>query len=303
MKPTIVVNADDLGVSRGATLGIVRAHKEGIVTSASISPTGADYHNALEMVERDCPDLGVGLHFTLSAGSPVSSALEVPLLIDDSGLFRWEFLSLLKAVAMKKENGLLDQIEIELESQLQRLKSDGIQPDHIDSERHVHLIPGLFEKVVRAARRHGIPFVRAAGDFSINLVRANHFKPVFLKAGILKYLLLESLRRRSLSAVSDQEKTAVRFCDQFASYLFTGRLDLVLNQILEQAPPGVTEIMVHPGIPGESQGVNLGNPGLEEYLTRGDRQLELQACIDASEYANRIDLCSFRTLADRPGTA
>ena len=51
----LVVNADDLGVSRGAKLGIVRAHREGIVTSASLAVTTPFYEHAVESCVRDLP--------------------------------------------------------------------------------------------------------------------------------------------------------------------------------------------------------------------------------------------------------
>ena len=50
MTGLMVVNADDLGVSRGATLGILRAHREGIVTSASLAVTTPFYEHALEVL-------------------------------------------------------------------------------------------------------------------------------------------------------------------------------------------------------------------------------------------------------------
>ena len=92
MAGVFVINADDLGVSRGATLGIIRAHLEGVVTSASLAPTGADYRHAVEVTRKNCPELGIGLHFTLSAGKSVSDPVDVPLLVDQQGNFRWEFV-------------------------------------------------------------------------------------------------------------------------------------------------------------------------------------------------------------------
>ena len=106
MVNAIVVNADDLGVSRGATLGIVQAHLEGVVTSASLAPSGADYQYAVKTVRRDCPNLGIGLHFTLSAGKPVSSPTDVPLLVDERGYFKWEFVSLFRTLGwMNMDHG------------------------------------------------------------------------------------------------------------------------------------------------------------------------------------------------------
>ncbi len=294
MSSVFVINADDLGVSRGATLGIIRAHLDGVATSASLSPTGADYHHAVETTRENCPELGIGLHFTLSAGKPISQAVDVPLLVDQKGYLRWEFISLLRALGSSRKGKLLEQIEIELEAQIQKLLADGIAPDHIDSERHVHLIPGIFEKTILAAQRHGIPFVRAGKDISLGLARFEHFRPVILRGGLLKFVLLQGLTH-----LIKDKRQQVRSCNNFASYLFAGRLDLVLKQILARAPAGVTEIMVHPGIPEESHDVDLGNPGLEHYLTLEDRRRELNACVEARSLGQNFELCSFRTLAQR----
>ena len=189
---------------------------------------------------------------------------------------------------------LLGQIEIELEAQLQRLLADGVMPDHINGERHVHLIPGIFDLVVRAARRHGIPFVRAGKDISPGLAGIKHFKPVVLQAGILKYMLLQGMTRLNMNT-SEQVLT----CPNFASYIFTGRLDLILEQVLAKSYDGATEIMVHPGIPEQSLAVDLGNSGLEHYLKLEDRRRELDACIAARPLASHLDICSFRNLAQR----
>ena len=294
MAGVFVINADDLGVSRGATLGIVRAHLDGVVTSASLAPTGADYRHAVEITRQTCPELGIGLHFTLSAGKPISDPSDVPLLIDQEGNFRWEFISLLRTLRMQRSGDLLAQIEIELEAQLHKLRDDGVVPDHINSERHVHLIPGIFDKVILAAKQHGIPYVRAGKDLGLGLIGIKHFKPVILSGGILKFVLLQGLTQ-----LNKHKQQQIRFCNNFASYIFTGRLDLVLTKILESAPEGVTEIMVHPGIPEESLNVKLGNPGLEHYLTLEDRRRELNACIEARSIAQQLDLCNFRALAQR----
>ena len=58
MAGVFVINADDLGVSRGATLGIIRAHLDGVVTSASLAPTGADYRHAVEATRKTARNSG-----------------------------------------------------------------------------------------------------------------------------------------------------------------------------------------------------------------------------------------------------
>jgi predicted glycoside hydrolase/deacetylase ChbG (UPF0249 family) len=294
----LVVNADDLGVSRGANLGTVQAHRGGIVTSASLAVTTPFYQHAVESCVRACPDLGIGLHFTLTSGRPVSPPERVPLLIDRSGFLRWRFLPLLARLATGSAPGLLDQIELELEAQIQKTEADGIQLDHIDGERHVHLLPGVFERVATAARRHGIPFVRVGRDIGARFVRLAHTRGLVARGGFLKWWLIGALSRRARRACGSE----LRGAEQVASYLYTGRLDLVLRELLgAEAMPGVTELMVHPGVPEESRSLSLGNAELERYVASEDRRREMQACIEARQWTCVWTLTNFGRLArERP---
>ena len=295
MAPVLVVNADDLGVTRGATLGVIRAHREGIVTSASLAVTTPFYGHALETCVRTCRDLGVGLHFTLTSGRPASDARDVPLLVDRHGFFRWRFLPLLVATRGAQRSELLRQVGTELESQITRLIGDGVRPDHIDGERHVHLIPGIFERVVEAARRHGVPFVRAGEDIGRRFLTGAHRLGLVASGGVLKSWLLSRLvsgNRRCLDA-------RVRSADYVASYLYSGRSDLFIERLVNgEAIDGVTEVMVHPGVPEESAGAVLGNQALERYLVSEHRRLEMNACIAARPLAARWQLMSYRRLAE-----
>ena len=294
MASALVVNADDLGVSEGATLGIVRAHREGIVTSASLAATTPFYEHALESCVRACPDLGVGLHFTLTSGRPVSPVRRVPLLVDGRGFFRWRFLSLFRAVSVRAPEGLLDQVEIELEAQLQRLIGDGVRPDHIDGERHIHLIPAIFERVAAAAERHGIPFVRLGRDIGRDYLSAGHALALALGGGFVKSWLLSRLAARARRRLGG----GILCAEHVASYLYTGRLDLLLAPLLKSPPPeGTLEIMVHPGVPEESRNLELGNAELERYLASEDRRGELEACIAARGFVGGWTLTNFGRLA------
>jgi predicted glycoside hydrolase/deacetylase ChbG (UPF0249 family) len=313
----LVVNADDLGVSRGATLGIIAAHRDGIVSSASLAVTTDFYDHALETCVRGNPGLGCGLHLTLTSGKPVSPPCAVPLLVGGDGFFRWRFLPLLRAASRNPRSTLLDQIELEIEAQLQRLARDGVRVDHIDGERHVHLIPGIFERVAAAAKRHHIPYVRMGREIGL-LPGSGQALVVAAGGGFAKSWLLSALSRRARGILRRDGGGQVRSADHFASYVYSGRLDLVLERILAGPPrPGVTEIMVHPGNPGESREIVLGNRELERYVALDDRRKELDACIAARRWLTedtrgpaqrsaghpaRWRLTSFRDLANESGT-
>lgn len=294
MAPWLVVNADDLGVSPGATLGIARAHREGVVTSASLAPTTPHYTHAVETCARECPALSLGLHFTLTSGSPVARARDVPLLAGPDGRLRWRFTSLFATAGVRRDRALLEQIGIELEAQVAKLRADGISPDHINGERHVHLIPGILECVIAAAARHDIPFVRAGRDAGTATLRLGETAGLTLNGGVVKSALLGTLSARARRLFPPGVTTP----DAVASYLYTGRTDIVLPRLLRGAPlDGVTEVMTHPGLPAENGALELGNRELERYLNAADREAEMDACIEARALRHEWQLTTYRALA------
>lgn len=133
----LVVNADDLGLSAGINNGVVRAHRDGIVTSASLMVRQPAAEAAAELVQ-DLPNLGLGLHVDL--GEWVAHPLG------------WEpayaFVDDQDAVAVEKE----------VELQLELFESlVGRPPDHLDSHQHAHREEPLRTILGRAAKDLGIP--------------------------------------------------------------------------------------------------------------------------------------------------
>ena len=297
MSRWLVFNADDLGVSQSATLGVIKAHREGVVSSASLAVTTPSYDHAVTTCVRSCPDLGIGLHFTLTSGRPQSDPKAVPLLIDRHGFFRWRFLPLFVSITVQHRTGLLDQIARELEAQLDRLAADGIRPDHIDSERHVHLIPGVFELVLAAAKRRGIPFVRAGTDVGPGYFPASRIPELALKGGFAKSRLLSDLARRARRHLGDGAQSA----QHVASYFGSGQMHFVKHaSISDRRGTDSLEIMIHPGLPNADERIDLGNRELEQYLRSSDRRLELEFCIDAREWIDRTRVTNYTRLAAEP---
>jgi hypothetical protein len=68
---------------------------------------------------------------------------------------------------------------------------------------------------------------------------------------------------------------------------------------LEKPPAGgVTEVMVHPGLPDQSRDLAVANRELERYVTSGDRLRELEMCIEARGWAREWRLVTFKRLAE-----
>jgi predicted glycoside hydrolase/deacetylase ChbG (UPF0249 family) len=143
----IVFNADDFGYTEGVCEGIVEAMEVGVVrsTTAMVCVDGA-----ASRLTRWLPRLGgrVGLHLQLTGGLPCMPSSQVPSLVGEDGRF----------VRSRSLLGTLEpaQILLEWEAQLERLRSFGVEPTHLDSHHHVHLEPGVFESFCRFARQHGL---------------------------------------------------------------------------------------------------------------------------------------------------
>src|SRR5437867_529795 len=158
---SLVVNADDLGLTVGVNDGIFDAHDHGILTSASVfasAPATADaIRRALSR-----PSLGVGVHLALVDGTPTLPPCRVPTLVEDDGRFHRSWKPFIVACLRGKVS--LAEVELELTAQIERVRSAGVMPTHLDAHKHVHAYPPVFAIVARLAGRFGIPVVRVPFD-------------------------------------------------------------------------------------------------------------------------------------------
>ncbi|AKS42751.1 carbohydrate deacetylase [Wenzhouxiangella marina] len=141
----LIVNADDFGLNESSNLGIIDCYERNALTSATLIANGSAFDQAVSLSAEN-PGLGVGLHFNLTWGRPISQAASVHSLVNRDGEFR-DRKSLLARAALGMVNAL--HIEKELHAQYQRLLDAGIQPTHIDSHQHVHGSPAIFGVVAR----------------------------------------------------------------------------------------------------------------------------------------------------------
>jgi predicted glycoside hydrolase/deacetylase ChbG (UPF0249 family) len=155
---TIVVTADDLGLSPGVTRGILESHRRGIVRSTSLIVTADSSAEAAAQARME-PDLEVGLHIDLVGGWPVSDPASVRSLVDAEG----RFLGLAE-LTKRLFSGRIraGELAAEVRAQSSVARSWGILPLAWDSHRHVHLIPPVARVIGRIARDEGVRWVRRA---------------------------------------------------------------------------------------------------------------------------------------------
>ena len=100
------------------------------------------------------PALGVGLHFNLTQGSPVAPKKSVQSLLNTEG----EFLGrgeLIKRYLLRQIRP--EEVSVELEAQLLRMKRLGLQPTHLDSHQHIHALPSIFSVYSSVAAKNFLP--------------------------------------------------------------------------------------------------------------------------------------------------
>lgn len=150
MIKKLIINGDDFGLSEGQTLGILKAHRDGILTSTTCLINMPYASQSLEMAKQ-YPKLGVGLHLALTIGKPV---LKTGFSFTDSnGCFK-------KRDAYDDFVPHPNQEELyqEWKAQIEKFISiTGVLPTHLDSHHHVHLLPQCVETAKRLAHEYHLP--------------------------------------------------------------------------------------------------------------------------------------------------
>jgi len=154
----LIVNADDFGMSRGITDGIIVAHRYGFLMSTSLIANMPAAAYAIARAQ-DFPKLGIGIHLNICQGRPFLRAGDLPTLVDRTGRFHSPAV-----MARKLWSGraAAHEIEAEFRAQIGWMKDHGIVPTHADSHHHMHLYPAAAKPFARALAAEGIPCMRTS---------------------------------------------------------------------------------------------------------------------------------------------
>ena len=202
----LIVNADDFNLTRGVSRGILEAHARGIVTSTTVMINLPPDEALFAELARST--LGIGLHVNLTLGRPVTSAAELPSLVDAEG----KFFRDPQRVAMQAKP---EEAECEIAAQYDAfVKRFGTPPTHLDSHHHCAFYPQLREVFLSFAR--AVKLAIRSADAAIR----------------------EEARRKGL-------KTPDRFFGESGPEPYWTEARAV--EMLNHLPDGVSEFMCHPG--------------------------------------------------------
>src|SRR5580765_2073483 len=82
----LIVNADDFGRSASINQAVIRAHREGILTTASLMTNEPAFDEAVALAHQNSR-LGVGLHLTLLCGHSALLPANIPGLVNERSEF------------------------------------------------------------------------------------------------------------------------------------------------------------------------------------------------------------------------
>lgn len=271
MKKYIIINADDFGLSRGTNEAIKKAHKEGILTSASLFATTPGFEDALKAI-KECPKLGVGVHLSLTWGKSVLPLSEVPDLVDKDGYFYPSYTRLILKSILKKN--FIKQIEKEFCAQIAKVVSTGIIVDHINSQHHVHMIPKIFPVVIKIAQEYKIKFIRIPNERFFFAPFFPEFISPFIDTNFIKFILMKTFSVGKINKSSSM----------FYGLLYTTKMNQkILKRILSKVEVGVTEIFLHPAEFRLSKSGNLFDFERQKalkFMKDKGREVELKTLLD-----------------------
>ncbi|HEY2931813.1 MAG TPA: ChbG/HpnK family deacetylase [Acidobacteriota bacterium] len=287
----LIVNADDFGFTSGVNRGIVRAFQNGIVTSCTIMASGDAFDHAVELARQE-PRLPVGCHLTLVNARPVAPAGQIGSLLNGSS----SLPGTLAEVLLRLVSGTAKQehIEREFRAQIETVMSAGINPTHLDTHKHLHAHPRIFEALVTVAREFGISRVRNPFEQvrrnSPRGIRARQQGREFKKQQAAA-LAMRMVRRAFRGRLQAEELRAPDCCYGIS---LTGMLDSsAIQEVVRQLESGVTELICHPGLYDEH---------LERAVTRlkREREVEVEALTDPQVRTtindNQVELISYRDI-------
>lgn len=261
----LIVTADDFGAAIEVNEAVERAHRDGILSAASLMVAGSAAQDAVARA-RTMPGLRVGLHLVLVEGKPVLPASAVPDLVDASGHFRTDMAR--AGAAMFFLTKVRAQLRAEIQAQFAAFAATGLAFDHVNAHKHFHLHPTIAALMVETAATYGVKGARVPLEPQGVLAQIEPHKASGVVA--LTVPFARGLRRRFRQA-------GIAAPDSVFGLAWSGAMTPArVKGLIEHLPEGLSEIYLHPATgpyagsaPGyqyEGELAALTDPGLPPLL-------------------------------------
>lgn len=236
----LIVNADDFGLSHSVNEAVVRAHREGILTSASLMVNEPGFDEAVKLAKEN-PRLGVGLHLTLLMGHSVLSPGKIPGLVNARGEFPNNPTASGMAYFFKRS--LHAQLRAEIHAQFEKFRSTGLTLDHVNGHLHLHLHPVIFSLLMEDCEMLGIKRLRLTRDCLSRSRRMASGQWYYRLSHAAIYEWLSSRAREPL------RRRGIAHAQITFGLLQNARVDeAYVLKLLPELPEGDSELYSHPSL-------------------------------------------------------
>jgi chitin disaccharide deacetylase len=236
----LIVNADDFGRSPAINQAVIRAHREGILTSASLMVNEPACEEAVALA-RENPRLGVGLHLTLLCGHSALPPEKIPGLVNAE----MEFARNPAGAGLRYffQRGLEEQLRQEIHAQFEKFRATRLSLDHVNGHLHLHLHPTVFRLLMADAAQLGIERLRLTIDpFRLNLRLASGRLPY----RAMHVVIFHWLAGRARPVLRER---GLRHTSAVFGLLQNARVDeAYVSRLLANLPAGDSELYSHPSL-------------------------------------------------------
>ncbi|MEK6324379.1 MAG: hopanoid biosynthesis-associated protein HpnK [Acidobacteriota bacterium] len=246
----LIVNADDFGISDEVNEAVIRAFKEGVLTSTSLMVTGSAFEKAVKLASEN-PGLAIGIHLVTVVGKSVLTHSEIPTLVDEQGNFSNN--PTMAGVKYYFSPQARRELRKELAAQFEKFHSTGLPLSHIDGHVHLHVHPVIFNAALELAVKYGarrmrVPFeerqLALAFDRGSILQKTVH---ALLFGGLARHMK-KNLRTRGFT-----------FPERVYGNLQSGRMsERYFLYALDNLSAEATEIYFHPAVYADDRLLNSG---------------------------------------------
>lgn len=250
MDKYVIINADDFGMCHSANLGVFDLFEKGGITSATIM-TPCCWAKEAGVWAAKHPEYAVGVHLTFTSEwgnyrwSPVAQG-DTASLRDKEGFMYYESDEF-------EANADLEQIEKEIRAQVERFRSFGVEPSHLDN--HMGSLYGIesgrFEVLnltLDMAGEYGLPF-RFPGTFVPEMFKNDTLDVkidtqliamVFDK--VLQYAKVKGVAMPDYLIPGEWNGPQNDSYENFKEYIY---------ELYRSFPNGITETYIHPALESE----------------------------------------------------
>ncbi len=281
----LIINGDDFGYSEAVNRAIILAHREGVLTSASLMVNEHAAAQAIELAKAN-PTLAVGLHLVLVLGRAALPHHEIPTITNAQGSFTNS--SFQAGIKYYFNAAARRELRREMRAQFEKFVASGLPCSHVDGHTHLHQHPVVFAELIRLCEEFGVKRVRVVkGEMRLSLRLDRRKLPLKLIWGAV-FNLLGNWCERQL-----HERGFVQ-PQRVYGLLQSGDLneDYLLG-LIPRMPRTATEIYAHPLAFDADEAARRENPG-----GIGELQALMSARVRGAIERTRFKLATYQTIAD-----